>query len=64
MANNDLPLNEWEETINKMSLTELQEYITDPQICYPEFLDLAKKRLTELESQKESEKKENERITP
>lgn len=57
MANNDLPLNEWEETINKMSLTELQEYITDPQICYPEFLDLAKKRLTELESQKESEKK-------
>lgn len=56
MANNDLPLKEWEETINKMSLTELQEYIADPEICYPEFLELAKDRLIALESQKENDK--------
>lgn len=52
-----LPIKEWEETINGMSYEELSEYISDPDVCYPEFMELAKERLAELESQKESEKK-------
>ena len=50
-----LPLKEWEETINKMSYEELQEYIEDPNICYPEFLELANKRIEELSSIPEHE---------
>lgn len=49
-------MKEWEKTINKMSHKELQEYISVPDVCYPGFLELAKKRLAELES---LEKKEN-----
>lgn len=50
-----LPLKEWEKTINKMSYKELQEYIADPNICYPEFLELANKRIEELSSIPEHE---------
>lgn len=49
MANNILPLKEWEESISKMGNKELQRYIADPEICYPEFLELAQNRLKELE---------------
>jgi hypothetical protein len=47
-ANSKLPLKEWEETINKMSYENLQEYISAPGICYPEFLELAKRKMEEL----------------
>lgn len=43
-----LPLKEWEETINKMSYDELQEYIDYPDVCYSDFLELVKERLIEL----------------
>ena len=33
-----------------MSYEELQEYIADPKICYPEFFEYAKSRLTEIEN--------------
>ena len=49
MDKNKLPLKEWEESINKMGYEELQRYIADPEICYPEFLELAQNRLKELE---------------
>jgi hypothetical protein len=48
------PLKDWEETINKMSYAKLQRYIADPEICYPEFLVLAKNRLRELEETRDS----------
>ncbi len=50
MAKSKAPLKEWEETINAMSYDELQEYIADPEICYPDFLEYAKSRLTEIEN--------------
>lgn len=50
MTKSKSPLKEWEETINNMSYGELQEYIADPEICYPEFLEYAKSRLTEIEN--------------
>lgn len=50
MVNTKFPLKEWEETINNMSYEELQEYIADPEICYPEFFEYAKSRLTEIEN--------------
>ena len=50
MAESKAPLKEWEETINNMSYDELQEYIADPEICYPEILEYAKSRLTEIEN--------------
>ena len=40
---------EWEETINKMSYNELQEYIADPDVCYPEFLAEREKKKSEHE---------------
>ena len=33
-----------------MSYEELQRCIADPEICYPEFLEYAKSRLTEIEN--------------
>ena len=45
-----MPLTEWEKTINNMSYEELLEYIAYPDTCYPEFLELAKRRLEELSS--------------
>ena len=53
----NLPIKEWEETINGMSYEELSEYISDPDVCYPEFMELAKERLAELENLKESDVK-------
>ena len=50
MAKSKAPLKEWEEIINAMSYDELQEYIADPEICYPDFLEYAKSRLTEIEN--------------
>ena len=50
MAKSKAPLKEWEETINAMSYDELQEYIADPEICYPDFFEYAKSRLTEIEN--------------
>lgn len=50
MAKSKAPLKEWEENINAMSYDELQEYIADPEICYPDFLEYAKSRLTEIEN--------------
>ena len=44
-----LPLEEWKETINDMSYEELQRCIADPSY-YPEYLEYAKSRLTQLES--------------
>ena len=49
--NSKLPLKEWEETINKMSYKELQEYIADPDVCYPESIELANDRLKELKNE-------------
>ncbi len=51
MANkkSKLPLEEWKETINDMSYEELQRCIADPSY-YPEYLDYAKSRLAQLES--------------
>lgn len=49
MANTKFPLKEWEETINNMSYEELQRSIGDPSF-YPEFKELAKNRLLELEA--------------
>lgn len=48
--NSELPFKEWEITINNMSYEELLEYIAYPDTCYPEFLELAKRRLEELSS--------------
>ena len=50
MAKSKAPLKEWKETINDMSYEELQRCIADPEICYPEFLEYAKSRLTEIEN--------------
>lgn len=47
-------IKEWEKTINKMSYKELQISLTDPSY-YPEFKELAKKRLAELDSIEEKE---------
>ena len=44
-----LPLEEWKETINDMSYEELQRCIADPSY-YPEYLEYAKSRLAQLES--------------
>ena len=44
-----LPLEEWKETINDMSYEELQRCIADPNY-YPEYLEYAKSRLAQLES--------------
>ena len=51
MANkkSKLPLEEWKETINDMSYEELQRCIADPSY-YPEYLEYAKSRLAQLES--------------
>lgn len=49
MAKNKLPLKDWEETINDMSYEELQRCIAD-SCYYPEYLEYAKTRLTQLES--------------
>jgi len=43
------PQQEWEETINDMSYDELQRCIADPGY-YPEYLEYAKSRLAQLES--------------
>ena len=51
MANkkSKLPFEEWKETINDMSYEELQRCIADPSY-YPEYLEYAKSRLLQLES--------------
>jgi hypothetical protein len=51
MANkkSKLPFEEWKETINDMSYEELQRCIADPSY-YPEYLEYAKSRLAQLES--------------
>jgi hypothetical protein len=49
MAKSKLPLEEWKETINDMSYEELQRCIADPSY-YPEYLEYAKSRLAQLES--------------
>ncbi|MCR4958485.1 MAG: hypothetical protein K6B13_07775 [Prevotella sp.] len=50
IRNSKLHFKEYEETINGMSYEELLEYIAYPDTCYPEFLELAKRRLEELSS--------------
>lgn len=54
MKKNNL-IKEWEKTINKMSYKELQRYISVPYVCYPEFLELAKKKMNEQSSIPEHE---------
>ena len=49
MAKNKSPKEEWKETINDMSYEELQRCIADPSY-YPEYLEYAKSRLAQLES--------------
>lgn len=43
-------LKEWQRSINKMSYGELQNIIADPDIYYPNYLELAKKKMEELSS--------------
>ena len=51
MANkkNKSPKEEWKDSINNMSYEELQRCIADPSY-YPEYLEYAKSRLAQLES--------------
>lgn len=57
MANSKskFPIKEWEDSLNGMSLGELQKIVEDPGIYYPSFLDLAKKKIDELSSIPEHE---------
>lgn len=54
MAKSKAPLKEWEESIYKMSYDELKEYISAPETCYPDFLELAENRLKKLEEMRDS----------
>lgn len=48
-------IKEWEDSLDKMTYGELQRIVEEPEIYYPEYWELAKKKMDELSSTPEHE---------